>query len=374
MEREIAMSKYLVKLLPLGKFFFGGDMAFKVNNKETAFSSYIIHSFMTPQQTSILGMMRFLILSKVNDKSVFSVERNCINDVEKANGLIGNSGFVISPNHCANDYKSVLKIGPCFVLDTQTGKSYFKGAGDLDLQIDNRTNGIDATINGKSCQIPIINIQDGDKMRLFTGKDFLPHYYQTIKGEKLKEEKLFKEDSRIGINKSYSGKTESEAFYKQISYRLSESFCFAFEVEVADSINLADEKYQKQIVKLGADDSSFVFEAEKTDGINYPVWGSEKKVVLLSDTYLTDLSKCELSFAITEIRPFRFLFFKNNTDAQSYNVVNVIKDKSYYPAKRYDLYQAGSVFYFRNVADKNQFCRHIDSFAEFKQIGYNHYC
>ena len=87
------MSKYLVKLLPLGKFFFGGDMAFKVNNKETAFSSYIIHSFMTPQQTSILGMMRFLILSKVNDKSVFSVERNCINDVEKANGLIGNSGI-----------------------------------------------------------------------------------------------------------------------------------------------------------------------------------------------------------------------------------------------------------------------------------------
>ena len=70
------MSKYLVKLMPLGKFFFGGDMTFKVDNeetirevnssilkggnmafkvddKETAFSSYIIHSFMTPQQTSI---------------------------------------------------------------------------------------------------------------------------------------------------------------------------------------------------------------------------------------------------------------------------------------------------------------------------------
>lgn len=72
----IVMSKYLVKLMPLGKFFFGGDMTFKIGNKETAFSSYIIHSFTTPQQTSILGMMRFLILS--NNDEAFNIKENRI--------------------------------------------------------------------------------------------------------------------------------------------------------------------------------------------------------------------------------------------------------------------------------------------------------
>ena len=69
------MSKYIIKLIPTGRFFFGGDMTFTIGKqKETdkskgekdsyqiyneEFSSYIISSLKFPQQTSLLGMLRF---------------------------------------------------------------------------------------------------------------------------------------------------------------------------------------------------------------------------------------------------------------------------------------------------------------------------
>ena len=76
------MSKrYLVKLTPTGKFFFGGDMRFGTDGKDGDFSSYIIESSMLPQQTSLLGMMRFLLLS--NNPDLFDIKDNCIKKDEK---------------------------------------------------------------------------------------------------------------------------------------------------------------------------------------------------------------------------------------------------------------------------------------------------
>lgn len=366
MERGTAMSKYLVKLMPLGKFFFGGDMTFKVGDKETAFSSYIIHSFMTPQQTSILGMMRFLILS--NNADAFNCKGNCIKNVDKANELIGRQGFVVgSSEHNPSSYQSIKNVGPCFIWETQKHKSFFRGAKDVDLQI-GKENMVDATINMMSVQLPKIDIKKEGKMEPFTGKDYLPNCYISLDGERLEGKDIFMEDTRIGINKSYTGKTENNAFYKQVSYRLKKNFCFAFEVEVSDSIDLT--AYNKQVVKLGADDSSFVFEAERVEKVDYPASKEELRVVLLSDTYLPDIINCNVLFAITDIRPFRFLSISNSTNAQDYNV----KYKSSRSAKRYDLYQAGSVFYFKDEKDKKNFCERIDGYKEFKQIGYNQYC
>lgn len=369
MERGTAMSKYLVKLMPLGKFFFGGDMTFKVDDEETAFSSYIIHSFMTPQQTSILGMMRFLILS--NNADAFNCKGNCIKNVDKANELIGRQGFVVgSSEHNRSNYQSIKNVGPCFIWETQKHKSFFRGAKDVELQI-GKEDMVDATINMMPVQLPKIDIKKDGKMKPFTGKDYLPGCYISLDGEKLKESDVFIEDTRIGINKSYTGKTENNAFYKQVSYRLEKNFCFAFEVEVSDSIDLT--AYNKQVVKLGADDSSFVFEAERVEKVDYPASKEGLRVVLLSDTYLPDIANCNVLFAITDVRPFRFLSISNSTNAQDYNV----KYKSSHSAKRtkrYDLYQAGSVFYFKDEKDKKDFCERIDSYQEFKQIGYNQYC
>ena len=41
--------------------------------------------------------------------------------------------------------------------------------------------------------------------------------------------------------------------------------------------------------------------------------------------------------------------------------------------KRYDLYEAGSVFYFKDKESRDKFCEYLDSFKEFTQIGYNQF-
>ncbi|MCD7816001.1 MAG: hypothetical protein LUH12_04685, partial [Bacteroides sp.] len=75
-------------------------------------------------QTSILGMMRFLILS--NNTEAFDRKGNCIKDVNKAKVLIGEKGFSVDPsNHNRRDYQSVQEIGACFLWNTDKNKPFF---------------------------------------------------------------------------------------------------------------------------------------------------------------------------------------------------------------------------------------------------------
>lgn len=361
------IKKYLIKLKPLGKFFFGGDATFKVDSDKSEeynekFSSYILHSFKMPQQTSLLGMMRFLLLS---NSPYFDRENNRIIDVNSEGliSLIGKESFSVGT---PGDFGCIDKIGPCFIWN---GKPFFSAPMDADLLIDfNKT--VKAKINGVEVLLPDITKRiekEGDNH--FSGKDCLPEKFMAVDGCEASKN-LFVKDTRVGINKNYKGKTEKESFFKQVSYRLDDGYCFAFEISIDSSVDLM--KYNSQIVQLGADSSSFVFEAELLPvDFTYPV-NKDMKVVLLSDTYL-DFSEFDdsnkYSFSITRTRPFRFLRTYNSSDKKDYNV----KYKSTRCNGRYELFCAGSVFYFTDEERKNKFCELIDKFTEFVKIGYNKY-
>ena len=352
------MNKYLVKLTPQGKYFFGGDMKFSSGEgKDNPFVSYIIESFKTPQQTSLLGMLRFLMLS--NEEKVFDRAGNHIIDKEAADKLIGKSSFAVNEDKSSNEFGEILSIGSCSIYDKVCDKFYFRAARGHELSVDFSTTDI-VVVNGVNRAIP--------KMEGYNPKNSLEDAYISEDGHVLSGKKLpFIEDSRIGINKDYEGKTKDneDAFYKQISYRLAKDFCFALEVETKD-VDLS--RYSGSIVKLGADDSSFLFEAEE-GGLTYPQdEGKGLRVVLLSDAYLPETPDY-VRFAITDVRPFRFLHSNNSTKASDYNV----KYRKFRSKERYDLYQAGSVFYFENEEGRAKFCELLNSFKDFVQIGYNRY-
>ena len=103
------MSKYIVSLTPLGKYFFGGDMTFKVSDKNDyneRYSSYVIQSGQFPQQTSLLGMMRFLLLS--NSSEAFDTINLKIISTEKAREIIGAQGFVITKDYASNNFEKIM--------------------------------------------------------------------------------------------------------------------------------------------------------------------------------------------------------------------------------------------------------------------------
>lgn len=361
----MTMNKYLVKLTPLGKYFFGGDMTFKSDRKDgnddEKYASYIIHSFKTPQQTSLLGMMRFLLLS--NNAEAFDVNNNRIKDKDKADALIGEKSFCVSVGHEANNFGKIGRIGPCFLYDKKAGEAYFRILPP-DWRVAFTDAPVKAVINGAEVELPEIWVEKDGKKEAYTGKDGMDICYASSdKSHVLKEEGLFTEDSRIGIDKNEKGKSDSSAFYKQISYRLEKGFCFAFEVETEVDLTA----YQNRLVQLGADSSSFLLEVEQKKVV-YPQLKDDLQVTLVSDAYIESTKDRGIRFAITRVRPFRFLHTGNSKNPQNYNTrYNSIRQK------RYDLYEAGSVFYFKDKESRDKFCEYLDSFKEFTQIGYNQF-
>ena len=141
------MSKYLVTLTPIGKFFFGGDMRFGINGEKEEFSSYIIESLKMPQQTSLLGMMRFLLLS---NSSLFDIDGNVITGEDgNVKNLIGAGSFAVTGDGKSNTFGKIKSLGPCFVYNKDTKARYFRAAADSHFATIDWENATTATINGK---------------------------------------------------------------------------------------------------------------------------------------------------------------------------------------------------------------------------------
>lgn len=397
------MSKYLVTLTPTGRFFFGGDTTFEIGNdmedasnkaasqtnsdeKSTVeterkkhnekFSSYIIHSSKFPQQTSLLGMLRFLLLAG-KENTIFDRNSQKVVDKNEAKLLIGEKSFCVNSDHAQNSFGKIQYISPCFLHNSDSNTNYFKAPADYQLTAGNFDDKVEsAMLNGKEIKIPVIIQKDN---KAYCSKHYLSQQYLTInngKVETIEQNEIFQEDSRIGIRKNESGKAEEKAFYKQIGYKMSNpAIGFAF---ITDVLEIDLTKYSGKLVSIGADSSMFVFKACKLSesetlcttfpDANYQYVHNDEweKVVLLSDTYLEEGDLENVCYAISESKPFRFLSFEIEDD--DYNVMRTINKRS----KRYNLYKAGSVF-FLNAGKADDFKNKIDAKAEFVQIGYNKY-
>lgn len=108
------------------------------------FVSNIIESFKTPQQTSLFGMLRFLILS--NDEEAFDKKADHIINKEAADRLIGPKSFSVTEGQ-VNDFGEILSIGPCSIYNKVNGSFYFRAARAHELSV-NFCETVETSING----------------------------------------------------------------------------------------------------------------------------------------------------------------------------------------------------------------------------------
>ena len=350
---------YLITLTPMGKFFFGGDMTFSTNGKETDYTSYIIRSSNFPQQTSLLGMLRFLVLR--NDKSVFDCSSQSITDRDNAKDLIGANSFELSG--IESDFGVIKNISPCFIQakkdgDKWTTLSLEPKASKIKIDFSNFSK---AMLNGVEIDIPQSDYDPKKENEYDT-------CYLFEDGKKqIKESDIFIQDISNGINRDiHTGKTDDNALFKQISYRMGEGFRYAFYAEV-DLERFKD--YDGQMVSVGADNSQFIIGISECDKQKKEI--QEGKVVtLLSPAYLTEEDIKTVRFAITETIPFRCM--KTQTvSVESYNKRYKKGVMGY--SEKLSLYASGSVFYFKTETDASAFTNKLKAHADFYQIGYNHY-
>ena len=357
------MAKYQIALTPVDKFFFGGDITFKAEGRDELnedFQSYIIQSGKFPQQTSLLGMLRFLILR--NDPDCFRDGR--ITDKAKAAGLIGPESFAVNSSEAApgkpKDFGVIRSISRCRVQVVT-----HKGVSSLDFK----------PLYRKSISWTDQEVYLNDHPVVMPVLDYSPKEgLKSVLSDGVREyglDEVFEEDRRIGINRDVStGKTDDGALFKQISYRFKKaegrSFRFSFEAEV-DKVNLA--AYSGQLVSVGGDNSWFVLEVEESDSKAASASaGNVQMVTLLSPAFIPRKALLRTRFGITSLVSFRFL---KTSVAQTgeYSILN----KNMLRSKKYKLYAAGSQFFFKDAAQKAEFISILEAQEDFRQIGYNEY-
>ena len=354
------MSKYQITLTPIDKFFFGGDMSFAVKGQgetfENQFVSYIIQSSIFPQQTSLLGMLRFLILRNAGE-GVF--KDGHIVDKSKAKKLIGERSFMVNNN---NDFKSIKSLSHVRVRRSANGQTSDLEFAPLFREL-NFNGASVGSYNLNDICIPLLSKDDYNAKK---GLDIM----LTDGVNKFHLEDIFVKDRRVGINRDIkTGIVDDGALFKQISYRFNNkevNYSFVFDAEVDDTVPF--ESYSGQVVSIGGDNSQFVISIFKNRNVNENLKPFSNAVWILSPTFLNRDEAKAAKFAVTRLMTFRFL--KSEMDkVNSYNVLS----KELTRSERYELYAPGSVFYFEDEHQKQDFIKTIESKKDFRLIGYNEY-
>lgn len=378
------MSRYLIALTPVGPFFFGGETTFeRSNGKSDQLSCNVIMSSRYPQQTSLLGMLRFWLLS---NSDAFNPIEQRISDTRKAARLIGKVSFRIGG---PNEFGVITSISTCVVqVDRESREewcNYYPAPFDWDMQL-SFLEAYDVFVNGMKRVIPSVVMAydyQSNRMERYDQKWRRKDKLVGEKGDEIPIEKIYVKDWRKGINKVMDKNKSGEVtgFFKQMFYRFetkqgSPQFRFAFEVEIADdSITLP----APGIVELGADGSKFALRWELINQEkdlpkptlfgNKPIAGMEAKVVLTSEARLPhEIVSDNSPFCITEHTPFRNLQ-TNVESCGDYGSDDGCVKKS----ARYSLYKRGSVFYFSTKENARTFICGLEEDADMRKIGYNSY-
>ena len=358
----MSTTKYLVKLFPHDKFFFGGENTFGDGHQ----ANYLVKSNYFPQQTGVLGFVRHQLLLQSNNDEIFKDSK--IQNANKAKALIGPRGFIINGQ---SDYGAIKKLSPVFIVNGET----FYLPGNKEYQIYTK---IEKDCSEKKVDrfLEIEKNNDNFLLKGYNPKFPIPDLMMDKTcDQRLFYKEIFIEHKQVGIRKNYEGGTDNDAYYVQTFYKFHKGFGFAFIVELEDSVSVNGTNIKvnfdsQDIVVFGGEQQAFKMVVEEFgsdfDEIipDYHPSKNMNKIVLVSDAYVNDDITEKCAFAITEVGDFRFITFDTDPSINYYQK----------PAKssKYNLYKKGSVFYYENDVQKKELLQALNN-ENFRNIGYNHY-
>jgi CRISPR-associated protein Cmr3 len=308
-------TRYLVKLLPLAPFFFGGERS--IGNEDQA--EYFLHSNYFPQQTGILGLIRYQLLK----------QNNKLNQADT--DLIGESSFDASIEKI-QEFGKIKSISPIFIhyengndIKDFTTLSFDYGFKDNNPEphqftFKQKENGIVM----HSFQKNFIPILEG-----YTAKDEYASLLVSSKGDEFKHFQfdknkpdsnngIFNKEVRVGITKNRKGEPDDDSFYRQTYYSLLSNYYFAFFIE-------SEEKLDDGVIHFGKEKTPFKIESAPSDSIGFHdlftkatfLFSNAKRsnqVILLSDCFCDNSIYEVCDFSITETQNFRNIITPNRVN------------------------------------------------------------
>lgn len=357
-----AMKIYKITLSPQDWFFFGGSSTFDNGVK----SSYIAHSDKFPQQTALLGLMRYIVLKNEN---LLITGQSAPDLSNKRDEVIGDMSFAMGK--ADQQFGQIMGLSPVFLERKSDSRCFFPIPLSHGYQMS--LGQADVYMNGEKKEFMIDSAS-------FVEKDYCNYlYYSSEDGEKISVSEIFRSQMQIGITKNTDiEKKEDEkekGFYKHEMVRFqNDDFCFAFFVEMADEAKTLKNDY----VFLGAERSCFKMEVqEMKDASNLTQCflkmhyskAEEGRIELLSPTYVENVKE------LNELCDFQWCYrfpFRNLTFAKEGNGrLNSGKISYHRGNVSYNMLCAGSVLFFQ---EKNR--ERIEALlndVHMQVIGYNYH-
>ncbi len=371
--------KWFVTLKPAEKFFFGGEQTYQKEGK----TDYFMRSNYFPQQTAVLGMIRYLLLKTCGDETVF--KNNRIQNKDKAAEWIGEKSFRIDDTEF--NFGKIKSLSPLFIHCKLENKHFFPRNKEY-------LNDDETTFRSEMLQLSKKHAHFN--LQAYEAKEGLADLL-TDQADKTQVtyNDFFVPCQQVGIRKNYKGVSQEGAFYIQVfqkfkpfrhkaNKRIKQDLHFAFLLELDADLDFDTTKSGPIFVMLGGEQQTFALTAAKAEQNfeelqpNYKPSVEYDKLVLTSDAYV-DTSATNWEFSIASSINFRFLETQVQTNGNYYGIDrNVKSDKgSTYQetnkkiithSKKFELYKRGSVFYGDIAKMRTAF-----DLKAFKSLGYNHY-
>lgn len=347
---------FKISLKPLDWFFFGGEKTFNNGIKD----SYYANSEMYPQQTALLGMLRYQFLKE----NGLLTRNDFIPDAKAVEALVGNSSF------CAIDSEQTFgvinELSPVFLENEGGMVVRMPMTQGYDLTFDPN---VKVSLNGKKKNV-LIN-DNGT----FDPKKYDNYLKWKNSDNPLDFSDIFVSRTKIGITKnSQFDESNDDGFYKMEMLKLKVPYRYVFYASLNASL-------PSGFVYLGGERSCFKMEVEQVQDFDnvkdaylssHPSKSQDKqigRIELLSPTYIADVDKLNeyCIFHWSYMQPFR-----NIQQAKSGNGKLNSGLVSYHRKQIcYNMLTAGSVLFF---AEENR--KKVEGLIDnphFKKIGYNYY-
>ncbi|MEL7220724.1 MAG: type III-B CRISPR module-associated Cmr3 family protein [Bacteroidota bacterium] len=422
---------YQITLTPIGRFFFGGEVVFGGGEdaQDERRRSYLVHSNLLPQQTTLLGMLREELLRKNHllkpwrDDQKADKQGNIRSKVEKkeaAVALVGKSGFAIGSSA---DFGLIKRLSPLVLCDRNEQQYQVAPLDDRMVKIQKG----DQMASHPLAWISKQNANEPLRLKAYNPKNELQLAFAPAAKETAPKPlaDFFQQQDQVGIKVSNrlnwrKNSGDEEGFFRHSSYRNDTSvyaqntataekpkgqqaYSFRFWVEVAQP-DQTTALWQDGLVQMGGERSTFKMKVEKQvtkkssdEGLftvvpryNTTAPAGYERILLLNDTYLpAEVLKSNGVFALAHTQHFRFFssdletvdnFYdfrqkrkRQGIDKQIFQFNKITEStKGRQQSKRYTFLQRGGVLLVP-TAQLNIIKNAISQRQDFRQIGYNYF-
>jgi len=337
------MPNYQFILTPVDKFFFGGEK----HNADGYSINYFVESNPYPQQTTILGLVRYYLL--------------------KQNGLIGNNDRIKSEGKkligeksfdfdVANQqFGNIKSVSPLYFINSS--ETWFPAPFDSQHKL-SKLDGYYKFItdHGKN-----YTAKDGGfELRLTNGKG----NYQLLS-------EIIYPVPQTGNEKGEKGSTKEDAYYKQVFMQIKPGWSFAFDVELSQDITK-----EELFVNFGGEKSLFslkIIPGRKPFDFRYSFPENKKRenvfgFYCLSDCFANPDISGNTCFGIIQGMSFRN--FQSSIETKNYAAYNSSDPNGMIRGKRFNLLARGSALYFETIDLRDKAAETINN-SNGSAIGFN---